>query len=700
MAERSPGDDPGGGLAQDRGRQLRLTDFWKALPSSVPAVSMGDIMEEGVSGFAAITGVARKSYASIVGSEELALDKGIQSGNHPAQKSFAKTVDIVFPVVDDLPEPVHAGNSTKVIIPHEEYEDRLHKYKFALIDRINFRFISLDDIRKEAREIWKLKGKVLYEDSLGQRGFCKKLGHQVHACREKKAHDEKQNSLDKAGLPGVFQNAEGGGIESVPTTISSSRFPSIERGEILIDLIASNHNPAHTNSGKQILSQDKEVGGMETIPKELAQEGEESNTDSSDNDDSDSTEDDVDRSGSDLGSEMESDPGQLDAVDGGEPNQTRIHSNDEPAAMPPKDDCAMVTQGVVRVSSRPKRSGTALGSSRGGLASKGGRSNDNGMPMSSSTATLSRREMARIGALVVDKVVALGVKKAASARALQKFLRDLTLEVVFIAEPIVDSLSFPYALFDRLGFRAELIHNSRRDKVPNLWIIWKNSLRRLVVIQSSKQLISVSLECNGQMVLVSMIHASCFRAERRNLWMDLVALAASSLPWAVIGDFNATLYSHEKWVQVLHRSVSDHAPILLSSAVAPKSRNAPSRFHRFWMDDGSFEELVREVWHRDVRRGPIGRLVQKLKAVKGALKGWARQRFPNANFALKEATDVVVEVQRSIDQVGMTDELFSKEAEAKTKLLKAVELHEKLWAEKARCKWAKLGDRNSKFSHL
>ncbi|XP_042509183.1 uncharacterized protein LOC122084825 [Macadamia integrifolia] len=421
MAEGSPGDDPGGGLVQDMGRHLWLTDFWKALPSSVSAVSIGDIMEEG-------------------GSE----------WESPAQKSFAKTVDTVLPVVDDLPEPVHAGNSTKVIIPQEEYEDHLHKYKFSLIGRINFCFISLDDVRREAREIWKLKGKVkmvpmgkgftifqfdsekdmalmwrrspvkvgrqyvrfqrwhpdfsihekqinkalvwvrfpdlpleywyekfkqqvLYEDSLGQCGFCKKLGHQVHACREKKAHDEKQNSLDKAGLPGAvyeedrvdsgrgdslgqndtsmerfehdlmpknsnvqqqFQNAEGGGIETVPTTISSSRFPSMERGEILIDLIASNHNPSHTNSGKQILSQDKEAGGMETVPKESAQEGEESNADSSDDDDSDSTKDDVDR----YGSEMESDPDQLDAVDGGEPNQIGIHSNDEPAVMPPEDD--------------------------------------------------------------------------------------------------------------------------------------------------------------------------------------------------------------------------------------------------------------------------------------------------------------------------------------------------------------------------
>ncbi|XP_042515366.1 uncharacterized protein LOC122089737 [Macadamia integrifolia] len=241
-------------------------------------------------------------------------------------------------------------------------------------------------------------------------------------------------------------------------------------------------------------------------------------------------------------------------------------------------------------------------------------------------------------------------------------------------------------------------------------------------------------------------------------------VAALFCPWVVLGDFNATLYSHEKrgpgrfnvgsaaefqamvdacdlisspsqgsnftwtnnrcrghvaarldrsffnaqWLdafgdcgqKVLHRSISDHAPILFSSAAIPKPRNAPFRLHRFWMKEKSFVDLVRDVWSREVRGGPIGRLAYKLRAVKGALKGWARQTFPNLDVALKEATAEVEEVQRTIDQIGMSDELYSREAEAKSKLLKAVEMHEKLWAEKARCNWAKLGDRNSKFFHL
>ncbi|XP_042505574.1 uncharacterized protein LOC122082160 [Macadamia integrifolia] len=357
-----------------------------------------------------------------------------------------------------------------------------------------------------------------------------------------------------------------------------------------------------------------------------------------------------------------------------------------------------------------------------------------------------------------------GVRKEAASRALHFFLRDHSLDVVCIAEPMVDSVSFPACFFNRLGFMVEIIHNSRRDKVPNFWVVGKNSFARLVMVHSSEQMTSVSMQWNGQQVLVSVIHASCFRAERRNLWVELGTVAALSLPWVALGDLNATLYSHEKrgpgrfnvgataefqamvdacdqisspsqgskftwtnnkcrghvvarldrsffnaqWLevfgdcgqQVLHRSISDHAPILFSSTAIPKPRNAPFRFHRFWMEEESFEDLVRDVWSREVRGGPIGRLPYKLRAVRSALKGWARQSFPNLDVALKDATEEVDEVQRTIDQVGMSDDLYSREAEAKTKLLKAMEMHEKLWAEKARCNWAKLGDRNSKFFQL
>ncbi|XP_042491755.1 uncharacterized protein LOC122071462 [Macadamia integrifolia] len=342
-------------------------------------------------------------------------------------------------MVDELPDPVHAGNSTKVIILQEAYEDRLLKYRFALIGRINFRFLSLDDVRREARDSWKLKGKVkmipmgkgftifqfesehdmaqmwkrspvkiggqlvrfqrwrpdfsiheklinkvlvwvrfpdlpleywhekvlltmakavgrpvgfdqrtksviygnyarvlvemevgvprleeiqverkqpgtqilfwfkqqlIYEDSLGKCGFCKKLGHQVHACREKKAYDERQNARANAEIPGAVYEEDrvNLGTSNSPVCINTS----LERRDH--DLVISNSKRVNTDGEGEIFNKE-------------AHDSEEIQSESSDSDkEALFSDDEVGRSDEESSSEsgQESD---RDMVKEGEPNQ-------------------------------------------------------------------------------------------------------------------------------------------------------------------------------------------------------------------------------------------------------------------------------------------------------------------------------------------------------------------------------------------
>ncbi|XP_042485018.1 uncharacterized protein LOC122065291 [Macadamia integrifolia] len=357
-----------------------------------------------------------------------------------------------------------------------------------------------------------------------------------------------------------------------------------------------------------------------------------------------------------------------------------------------------------------------------------------------------------------------GVRKEAGRRALKFLLRESSPEILCVAEPMVEVSSFPSLFFDKLGYAAEVIPNNRQDRVPNIWVIWKRGMARPSLVSMSDQQLIVEIDWMGKRVLMSFIHASCFKIERRSLWSDLASISTISSPWVVIGDFNATLMSHEKrgpgnfnlgsavefqamadscmlfpypsqgkkytwsnnrkrgnvlavldrsfyneqWIDefknvfqgVLTCSASDHSPLLIQSFAVPKPPNIPFRFHSFWMENNGFLPLVENVWSQSVSGNPISRLAQRLKNVKLAVKAWAKGAFPNLNEEVDKATSNLKRVQDSIAESGMTDLLFNEEADARTGLLNASKLHEKMWSEKAKIKWLKNGDRNSKFFHL
>ncbi|XP_042482204.1 uncharacterized protein LOC122062621 [Macadamia integrifolia] len=357
------------------------------------------------------------------------------------------------------------------------------------------------------------------------------------------------------------------------------------------------------------------------------------------------------------------------------------------------------------------------------------------------------------------------MKKAIAKLALSNILKEKIPEIICIAEPMVDVTAFPKLFFTRLGFDIDFIHNNRSDKVPNLWLMWKRNIRRPNIVSATDQHITISLEWHKKIIRVSVVHANCFRARRRDLWASLAASApAQTTPWLVVGDFNTILASTEKrgpgafnlgataefgamvdscdlmalpsqgsrftwtnnrrrgnvlarldrsfcnnaWVEFFHEGVqqvlqkigSDHAPIFISSVPGEKPNNCPFRFHRHWVEHKDFLSVVSASWSGWTLSTNLYRVAEKLKRLKGTLKLWAKTEFPNFNIELDQAKKEMEEVQKKIDEDGLDDFLFAQEADAKTRYFKAMEYYEKMWAEKSRIRWKKLGDRCTKFFHL
>ncbi|XP_042499697.1 uncharacterized protein LOC122077862 [Macadamia integrifolia] len=305
-----------------------------------------------------------------------------------------------------------------------------------------------------------------------------------------------------------------------------------------------------------------------------------------------------------------------------------------------------------------------------------------------------------------------GVRKEAVRRALKYLLRESSLQILCVAETMVEVSSFPSLFFDNLGYAAEVIPNNCQDRVPNIWVIRKRGMAHPSLVSMSDQQLTVEIDWMGKRVLMSFIHASCFKIERISLWFDLALISTTTSPWVVIGDSNATLMSHEKrglgnfnlgstaefqamvdtcmllpcpsqgkkytwsnnhkranvlpvldwsfyneqWIdefknvsqQVLTCSALDHSPLFIQSFAVPKPPNIPFRFHSFWMDNNGFLPMVENVWSQSVSENSISRLAQKLKFVKLVVKAWAKGAFPNLNEEVDKATSNLKRVQDSI----------------------------------------------------
>ncbi|XP_043725602.1 uncharacterized protein LOC122672168 [Telopea speciosissima] len=286
-----------------------------------------------------------------------------------------------------------------------------------------------------------------------------------------------------------------------------------------------------------------------------------------------------------------------------------------------------------------------------------------------------------------------GIKRAAARTALRSFIKEKNPDIISIAEPMVDASSFPLLFFNKLGFEADFFVNKRLNKVPNLWVVWKRGLSKPSVVMDSEQQLIVTVDWVHRKVQLSFIHAKCLRAQRRDLWMELGAMAPlDSLPWLVVGDFNATLESHGK---------KGPGAFSLGSAMEFGAMvDACSLMPRFWLEHQSFMGMVEASWKEWISGSSSFVLAQKLKRLKPTLRAWARENFPNFEVQMQTTKTALESVQAEIDRLGMTYQLFACESDAKMAYSREMEGYEKLWAEKSRVKRRTLGDRCSKFFHL
>ncbi|KAJ9567283.1 hypothetical protein OSB04_003249 [Centaurea solstitialis] len=151
--------------------------------------------------------------------------------------------------------------------------------------------------------------------------------------------------------------------------------------------------------------------------------------------------------------------------------------------------------------------------------------------------------------------------------------------------------------------------------------------------------------------------------------------------------------------RTLERKWSDHTPILLRDKLDDYGP-IPFKFYDIWLKEDSVANLVKEVWEkRTLSSRPDCIFRDKLKKLKDALKVWRKEGWGEIDKEVELARQEVREWEVKKDVSKLQDSDRENWVEARKKWKELEEKHVAMAKQRAKLKWAKEGDENTKLFH-
>ncbi|KAL6328062.1 hypothetical protein AAG906_033333 [Vitis piasezkii] len=336
-------------------------------------------------------------------------------------------------------------------------------------------------------------------------------------------------------------------------------------------------------------------------------------------------------------------------------------------------------------------------------------------------------------------------------RMVKDFLRSENPDVVMIQETKKENCDRRFVGSVWTVRNKDWVALSASGASGGILIIWdsKNLRSEEVVIGSFSVSVKFPLDGCGPL-WISVVYGPNSPSLRKDFWVELFDIYGLTYPlWCVGGDFNVIRRSSKKmgsssltpsmrdfdsfirecelldpplrnasftWSnmqespvlgllfpqglqEALIRRTSDHWPIVMDTNPFMWGPT-PFRFENMWLKHPNFKENFRDWWSGFQGNGWEGhKFMRRLQYVKAKLKEWNKFSFGELKEKKKSILNDLANFDAIEQEGGLNSDLLSQRASRKGELEELILREEIHWRQKAKVKWVKEGDCNSKFYH-
>eukprot|EP00253_Pinus_taeda_P003424 PITA_03424 len=149
--------------------------------------------------------------------------------------------------------------------------------------------------------------------------------------------------------------------------------------------------------------------------------------------------------------------------------------------------------------------------------------------------------------------------------------------------------------------------------------------------------------------------------------------------------------------KILNATASDHFPILLTLDPHSQLGPIPFRYNPLWRNNAEAEAIIEATWKHHVEGSPSHIWETKIRSTRKALKDWAKASYQEPKKIKKKIQQDLEEIQKQIEDQGLTHQLKNKEWETQGQLMHIKRAEEIKWRIKSRQLWLKEGDKNTAY---